>query len=110
MASLAAGRRLTIPGPQDSVMAGLNCGTPSLVAWPLLERGLDAVIALEDDAALEGVRALADAGLAVGECSGVAVAAAGELLAGPHAEMHRARLDISPDSSVLLFATEGTTE
>ena len=68
MASLAAGTLVHVPGPHDSVMAGLNCGTPSYVAWPLLRDGLDAVIALDDEAALDGVRTLAAGGLAVGEC------------------------------------------
>jgi diaminopropionate ammonia-lyase len=109
MASLAAGRIVTVPGPHESLMAGLNCGTPSLIAWPTLRDGLDGVIALEDEHALAGVRSLADEGLAVGECSGVAVAAARELLAGADAQLHRARLRIGPDASVLLFATEGVT-
>ena len=110
MASLAAGRILSIPGAQDSVMAGLNCGTPSLVAWPLLRDGLDAVVALDDEAALDGVRTLARGGLEVGECSGVVVAAAAALLAGPDAGAHRARLRLPAAPAVLLFATEGVTD
>lgn len=109
MASLAAGRRMTVPGPHDSVMAGLNCGTPSLMAWPWLSGGLDAVIAIEDQQALGGVQRLAAGGVAVGECSGAAVAAARGLLTGPDAGSHRTRLGVRPDSSVLLFATEGVT-
>jgi diaminopropionate ammonia-lyase len=109
MASLAAGRRVTVPGPHDSIMAGLNCGTPSLVAWPWLHGGLDAVIAIHDQQALDGARRLAAGGLAVGECSGAAVAGAYELLAGPDAGIHRQKLGIGQDSSVLLFATEGVT-
>ena len=109
MASLAADQIVTVPGPHESLMAGLNCGTPSLVAWPTLRAGLDGVVALGDEDALSGVARLAEAGVAVGECSGVALAAAGELLAGPDAELHRARLGIGPESSVLLFATEGVT-
>jgi diaminopropionate ammonia-lyase len=109
MASLAADRIVTVPGPHESLMAGLNCGTPSLVAWSVLRAGLDGVIALRDEDALAGVRRFADEGVAVGECSGVALAAARELLAGPDAELHRARLALGPQSSVLLFATEGVT-
>lgn len=56
MASLAAQTRVTIPGSPHSVMAGLNCGTPSLVAWPLLRGGFDAVLAMSDDAAIRGVQ------------------------------------------------------
>lgn len=110
MASLAAGRRVTVPGPHKSVMAGLNCGTPSFVAWPLLTHGLDAVMAIDDELAIDGVRTLAGLGLAVGECSGVVVTAARELLAGVHSDAYRERLGIPNDASVLLFATEGVTD
>src|SRR5215204_1350809 len=34
--SVSAGRLVSAPGPHDSIMAGLNCGRPSLVAWPIL--------------------------------------------------------------------------
>ncbi len=110
MASLAAGRIVTVPGPHDSVMEGLNCGTPSVVAWPVLRDGLDAVLALDDEPALRAVRTFAADGLAVGECSGVVLAAAEELLAGPHSAAHRLRLGLLDEPSVLLFATEGVTD
>lgn len=103
MASLAAGRRLTVPGPHHSSMAGLNCGTPSYVAWPVLRTGFDAMVAVEDEPVGDGVRALADAGLSVGQCSGAAVAAAHALLTG--ADRHK--LDLPDQPTVLLFATEG---
>ena len=110
MASLAAGQPVTVPGPHDSVMEGLNCGTPSLVAWPTLRDGLDAVLEIDDASALRAVRTLAADGLAVGECSGVALAAAEELLTGPESATHRLRLSLPTDASVLLFATEGVTD
>lgn len=110
MASLAADRLVSVPGPHQSVMAGLNCGTPSLIAWPVLRAGLDAVLTVHDAQAIAGTDRLAADGIAVGACSGAVVAAARELLAGPDAALHRARLGISADSSVLLFATEGITD
>lgn len=109
MASLAAGERLTLPQQPRSVMSGLNCGTPSLIAWPELRDGLDGVVALEDERALAGVRSFADLGVPAGECSGVALAAAHELLAGAEASRNRDALGLGPDTSVLLFATDGAT-
>jgi diaminopropionate ammonia-lyase len=107
MASLAAGRRLTVPGPHRSIAAGLNCGTPSYLAWPVLAGGLEGVVALGDDHSRDGVRALARHGIAAGPCSGIALAAARELLAGPHASLHRGRLRLGAKPQVLLFATDG---
>ena len=107
MASMAAGRRLTVPGPHRSVAAGLNCGTPSYLAWPALARGLDGTVALGDEHSNAGVRILARNGIAAGPCSGIALAAARELLAGPHASLHRGRLRLAAKPRVLLFATDG---
>jgi len=45
--------------------------------------------ALDDEPALRAVRTFAADGLAVGECSGVVLAAAEELLTGPHSDAHR---------------------
>jgi diaminopropionate ammonia-lyase len=76
MASVAAGRRVTVPGPHDSVMAGLNCGAPSAAAWPLLIDGFDVLLSIDDAAAVTGVRALEQIDVRVGECAGGAVGAA----------------------------------
>ena len=51
-------------------MNGLNCGTPSSIAWPYLRGGLDAAIAVTDADAREAVAALSSAGVNAG--SGVA--------------------------------------
>ena len=55
-------------------MAGLNCGTPSLVAWPLLRSGLDAVVAVADERARQAMRDLAAAGIVAGETGAASLA------------------------------------
>src|SRR5690242_18082762 len=45
LASLHAEARQSVP-TAGTVMAGLNCGTPSSLAWPVLAGGLDAAIAV----------------------------------------------------------------
>ena len=70
-------------------MAGLNCGTPSLVAWPTLRDGLDAAVALDDDEAPGRCARRAPSGLAVGECSGAVVAAAASCWPAPSATAPR---------------------
>ena len=40
----------------ETIMAGLNCGTPSSIAWPCLQDGLDAAVAIRD---ADGTRAAA---------------------------------------------------
>ena len=46
--SAEAGRPVLVPGPHDSIMAGLNCGTVSIVAWPVLQAGVDVFVAISD--------------------------------------------------------------
>ena len=48
--SVKAGKITTIPQPQDSIMAGLNCGTPSIVAWDDVLRGYHVFVTVTDDA------------------------------------------------------------
>ena len=74
--SARAGEITEVPGPHPSIMAGLNAGLPSLVAWPLVSAGFDLFCAIEDQVAVEGMRRLAALGLEAGECSGGAVGAA----------------------------------
>lgn len=108
-ASLRADRIVSVPGPLDSIMAGLNCGTPSLVAWPYVRGGVDAVVAIGDERARQGVRDLAAVGIEGGECAGGALGALAELRSGED-ERGRGLLGIDGSSRVLLFLTEGATD
>jgi len=108
--SLRAGRIVTVPGPHDSIMAGLNCGTPSPVAWPSLRAGLDAVVAVADGCARQAMRDLAAAGIVAGESGAAALAGLAELTAGPGAGELRSALGLEADASVLLLCTEGATD
>ena len=105
--SARAGEITEVPGPHPSIMAGLNAGLPSLVAWPLVSGGFDLFCAAADDVAVEGTRRLATLGLEVGECSGGTAGAAGRLLADDRA---REALGVGPESSVLVILTEGVTD
>ena len=107
LASMEAGRIVTIPGPHDSIMAGLNCGTASVVAWPLVSSGFDAYVALADERAREGMRALAKARVVSGETGAAGVACLIELLDHPDA---RKRLGIDQTSTALVISTEGATD
>ena len=108
--SLQVGRIATVPGPHDSIMAGLNCGTPSLVAWPYLRTGLDAVAAVADDLARQAMRDLAAAGVVAGETGAASLAGLAQLTGGPRAGRLRDALGLGADASVLLVCTEGATD
>jgi diaminopropionate ammonia-lyase len=89
----------TASGTQNSIMAGLNCGEPSLTAWPLVRTGVDGFLAIDDSYAVEAVRRFDsptgnDPRIVAGESGAAGLAG---LLAMPL------------DGPVLLINTEGAT-
>lgn len=110
LASAEAGRVVTVPGPHTSIMAGLNCGTPSLAAWPAIEAGFDAFLAIEDEGVPGALRLLAREGIRAGETGAAGVAGLLEI-AGPGAPpAARAALGLGPGTCALLLVTEGPTD
>jgi diaminopropionate ammonia-lyase len=105
--SLQAGSPVTV-ATGITVMAGLNCGTPSTLAWPYIVDGLDAAIAVSDAEDLRAARDLADLGVSAGPCGAAGLAAARSALTGDGSARRRAHLGIDPDSTVLLVVTEGS--
>ena len=107
LASAELGTLTTVPGDLDTLMAGLACGEPSLLAWQELERGACAFMAVPDAAAIVCMNLLADQGIVAGESAVAGLA--GFLLAAADPAA-RATLGLGPASRVLLFSTEGATD
>ena len=105
--SNAAGHPVASSGALDTIMAGLACGEPSLLAWQELQRSAAAFMAIPDAAVVDAMRDLAAAGIVSGE-SGAAGYAALALAAGDPAA--RRTLGLDGSSRVLLFSTEGATD
>lgn len=102
--SVRAGKIISLTEPQDSIMAGLNCATPSLVAWPLVSTGIDVYVAVEDARVPVAMRLLAADGVVAGETG--AAGLAGLLALGDHGSPAAP----GPDATVLLLNTEGATD
>jgi len=105
LASARAGRPAYVPGPHHSIMAGLNCGTVSLVAWPAVQAGVDAFVAIDDAAAERAMRDLAALGVVAGE-TGAASLAGLRALAEHHGEP---AVDLT-GKHALVLCTEGATD
>ncbi len=110
LASAEANRIVTLPGPHDSIMAGLNCGTPSLVAWPLVSRGIDVFCAIDDERARWSMRELARVGIVAGETGAAGLGGLAEVVSNPAAAAARVALGLGPATRVLLLCTEGATD
>lgn len=110
--SARAGRPTAVEGELETLMAGLACGEVSLLAWEVLEEGIDDFMAVGDDAAVEAMRLLADgvgddAPLVAGESAVAGLA--GLLIARQDAGLSRA-LGLDDQSRVLLIGSEGATD
>ena len=110
LASIEVGQLVEVPGPHDSIMAGLNCGLPSAIAWPDVSGGVDAFVAINDQRACAAVRSLARAGVVAGETGAAGLGGLSEVLAGPRAVEVSAHLGLRPGARVLLISTEGATD
>src|SRR5262249_39230224 len=104
LASLTAGRPVTVP-TAATVMTGLNCGTISASAWPVLRAGCDAAVAVSDHEALRAAGDLGRLGVSSGPSGAATLAGARAALTGPG----RAALDLGDDDAVVLLSTEGRT-
>jgi diaminopropionate ammonia-lyase len=107
--SVAAGRLVSVPGPHDSIMSGLNCGRPSLVAWPTVSRGIDLLVAVDDGPAREAMRLAADSGVVSGETGAAGLGGLLEILRTGGAEVRRT-LGIGEETRILTFNCEGATD
>jgi diaminopropionate ammonia-lyase len=109
MASARAGGLTRVPGPHESAMAGLNCGMPSQLVWPVLAAGTDVFVGIPDEYADRAMRALADEGIVAGESG--AAGLGGLLALVEHAAAgDRARAGLSVEACVLIVNTEGATD
>lgn len=103
LASLTQGRPTTIE-TAATVMAGMNCGTVSSTAWPVLRDGCDAAVAVTDDEALRASSELGALGVSSGACGAATLAGVRAALTDP---TRRAQLDLTGDAVVVLISTEG---
>ena len=108
--SIRQGKPSPTRGLQDSIMAGLNCGVPSLTAWPILQGGANAFLAIEDEWALRAMRAYAHEGIVSGESGASGLAGLLAIAFDPALRELRKGLEVGPSTRVLLVSTEGATD
>lgn len=102
LAGLMAGEPVTV-ATGSTVMAGLNCGTLSSLAWPVLRDGCDAAVAVTDADALRAVADLAALGVSSGPSGAATLAGVRRALGQPE---RRDALGVDDSSVVVLLSTE----
>ena len=129
------GEPVSLKGQLASIMAGLNCGTPSCIAWPFVKQGFDLFMTVTDDAAREAMRTYyyprvskppfgsaqdrlgfrpteekRDPRIISGESGASGLAALLTLCNDASFSDARSLLDLSRSSRMLLLNTEGDTD
>ena len=112
LASARAGELCVAEGGLDSVMLGMACGEPSLIAWDILKVAADGFVTIPDAAAIAAMRTLNDLtidgqAIRAGECAGAGLAALRWAMGQPAV---KDALGLDAASRVLLIGTEGVTD
>ncbi|MDT0196720.1 diaminopropionate ammonia-lyase [Arthrobacter sp. AB6] len=102
--SLLTGKPVAVDTSYPTIMSGLNCGTPSELAWPSLLAGLDGAVSVSEDECRRAVLELQALGLDAGPCGASTLAG---LRAALSDNERRRELGITSDSLIVLVSTEG---
>jgi len=102
-------------GKQTSIMAGLNCGVPSPLAWPIVRDAYPFFLAVDDTYAEQAMRRYYhpmkdDPQIISGESGSSGLAALLALTTSPTLAEVRGKLPLGKTARVLLINTEGDTD
>ena len=109
------GQPRKVEGDLDTIMAGLACGEPNMLSWPILKTYADAFVACPDEIAARGMRVLGnplqgDDRVISGESGAVTLGLFARIMKQPELAPLKMALNFQPSSRVLLFSTEGDTD
>ncbi|KAI7542498.1 tryptophan synthase beta subunit-like PLP-dependent enzyme [Hortaea werneckii] len=90
----------------DTIMCGMNCGTTSTIAWPVLRSGIHTAATVTDRESHESVEYLNNVGIDAGPCGAASIAALKKVC---HAGL-AGTADKRREKVVVLFSTEGNRE
>ena len=113
--SAALGKIVNVGGEMNTIMAGLACGEPNPLGWPLLRDCVRQFISCEDRVAALGMRVLGnplgdDPRIISGESGAPGMGVLAAILHHPQAQQLKNTLKLTPHSRVLLINSEGDTD
>jgi len=105
----------TTEGNCTTIMAGLNCGTPSTGAWNLIKNGADYSVKINDKYAKQAMRELyyptaPDKRIISGESGVGGLAGFLAIMNEDDLKTVKESLDIGPNTNILFISTEGDTD
>ncbi|TVQ19146.1 MAG: diaminopropionate ammonia-lyase [Bacteroidetes bacterium] len=113
--SFQEGKLTTSRGNASTIMAGLNCGTPSSGAWDLLKSGADLILKIDDHYACQAMRDLyhpvtGDDRIIAGESGAAGLAGFIALCSEKELTKAKEHIKLSHRSRILFVNTEGDTD
>ena len=99
----------------NTMMAGLSCGMPSILAWDIIVPIADIFAICEDNIAIKGMQILSqptegDPSIISGESGAVPIGFLHEVATNPLYSDLKDQLQLDVSSKVLFFSTEGDTD
>ena len=109
------GKAHSVEGMPETIMAGLNCGTPCAITWPVLRDYAEYYMSCPDFAAAHGMRVYAepvgeDKRIISGESGASTMGAMCLLMQNKAFDLVRKDMGLDEDSVILLINTEGDTD
>jgi len=115
LSSFIKGKVTTSKGRCQTIMVGLNCGTPSIGAWNILKSGADVAVKINDEYARAAVRELyypngTDKRIVSGESGVAGLAGFFAIMKEEKFKILREKLNITKNTNILFISTEGATD
>ena len=108
--SVEAGQAIATKGKMETIMAGLNCGVPSILAWPILRDSADLFISIPDNYAKEAMKLYGKESIVSGESGASGLAGLIAIMSDPDLRRAKEKIGIGKDTRVILINTEGDTD
>lgn len=104
-----------VSGDLETIMAGLSCGEPNPIAWPILRDYGDLYVSCPDYVAEEGMKLMAnpkgiDKKIISGESGAPGLGLIDSIMKKDELKEIKDRLNIGIDSNVIIISTEGDTD
>ena len=110
----SAGEMVNVTGDLSSIMAGLACGEPNPITWPILRDSSHSFISAEDNIAALGMRILGnplqgDNCIISGESGALSMGILYQLMTTELGKIEAEKMGLNKDAVVMIFSTEGDT-
>jgi diaminopropionate ammonia-lyase len=105
----------TVKGDLKTIMAGLACGEPNKIAYPIINNFTSCYISASDDIAKKGMQLLAkpiegDKKINSGESGAIGIGVINEIMTNKKYASVREKLSLNNKSTILVVNTEGITD